>query len=180
MKPITAGEILALAEYERVRGRLRPLCIHEKDHRRLAVGSNLTLLFENGQTVWYQIQEMIRTEKLATADAIAHEIETYNELLHGPGELAATMLIEYPEPVQRDAALHPLLGLENHLWISMGEKRERALFDTSQMATDRIGSVQFVRFPVGSIDRGGMLVLAEAGKLAIEVDHPSLAARAGP
>jgi uncharacterized protein DUF3501 len=88
------------------------------------------------------------------------------------------MLIEYPEPVQRDAALHRLLELENHLWISMGEKRERALFDTSQMATDRIGPVQLVRFPVGSIDRGGMLVLAEAGKLAIEVDHPSLAARA--
>jgi hypothetical protein len=178
MKPITANEILALADYERVRGRLRPLCIHERDHRRLAVGSHLTLLFENGQTVWHQIQEMIRTEKLATADAIAHEIETYNELLPRPGELAATMLIEYPEPVQRDATLRRLLGLENHLWISMDEKRERALFDTPQMTTDRIGSVQFVRFPVGSVDRGGLLALAEAGKLAIEVDHPSLGARA--
>ena len=97
MKPITTSEILALADYERVRGRLRPLFLHEKDHRRLAVGSHLTLLFENGRTVWYQIQEMIRTEKLVTADAIAHEIETYNELLSGPGELAATMLIEYPD-----------------------------------------------------------------------------------
>jgi hypothetical protein len=88
------------------------------------------------------------------------------------------MLIEYPEPVQRDAALRRLLGLEDHLWISMGEKRERAVFDTRQMTTDRISSVQFVRFPVGSIDRGRLLALAEAGKLAIEVDHPSLAARA--
>ena len=178
MKPITASQILTLADYERVRGRLRPLFIHEKDRQRLAVGSHLTLLFENGQTVWYQTQEMIRTEKLVTADAIAHEIETYNELLPGPGELAATMLIEYPEPVQRDAALRRLLGLENHLWISMGEKRERAVFDTRQMTTDRISSVQFVRFPIGSIDRGRLLALAEAGKLAIEVDHPSLPARA--
>ena len=87
----------------------------------------MTLLFENGQTGWYQTQEMIRTKKLVTADAIAHEIETYNELLPGPGELAATMLIEYPEPMQRDAALRRLLGLEDHLWISMGEKRERAI-----------------------------------------------------
>ena len=178
MKPITTSEILALADYERVRGRLRKMFIHEKDRRRLTVGSHLTLLFENGQTVWYQIQEMIRTEKLVTADAIAHEIETYNDLLAGPGEIAATMLIEYPEPQQRDAALRRLLGLENHLWISIGEKRERAVFDTRQMTTDRIGSVQFVRFPVGSVDRGGLLALEEAGKLAIEVDHPSLAARA--
>jgi hypothetical protein len=121
---------------------------------------------------------MIRSEKLVTADAIAQEIETYNELLPGPGELAATMLIEYPETPQRDAALRRLLGLENHLWISMGEKRERAVFDTGQMTTDRIGSVQFVRFPVGPRDRGRLLALAEAGKLAIEMDHPSLAARA--
>jgi hypothetical protein len=111
-----------LADYGRVRGRLRALFIHEKDRRRRAVGSHLTLLFENGQTVWYQTQEMIRTEELVTADAIAHEIETYNELLPGPGELAATMLIEYPEPMQRDAALRRLLGLEDHLWILMGRK----------------------------------------------------------
>jgi Protein of unknown function (DUF3501) len=80
-----------------VRGRLRPLFIHEKDRRRLAVGSHLTLLFEKGQTVWHHTQEMIRTEKLVSADAIAHEIETYNELLPRPGELAATMLVEYPD-----------------------------------------------------------------------------------
>jgi hypothetical protein len=64
---------------------------------------------------------MISTAKLVTADTIAHEVETYNELLPGPGELAGTMLIEYPGPAQRDAALRCLLGFENHLWISMGE-----------------------------------------------------------
>jgi Protein of unknown function (DUF3501) len=178
MKPITTSEILTLADYERVRGRLRPLFIHEKDRRRLAVGSHLTLLFENGQTVWYQTQEMIPTEKLVSADAIAHEIETYNELLPRPGELAATMLLEYPDAAQRDAALRRLLGLENHLWILISEKRERAVFDMRQMTIDRISSVQFVRFPVGSIDRSELLALSDAGKLAIEVDHPSLATRA--
>ena len=113
----------------------------------------MTLLFENRQTVWSQIHEMVRTEKLAAADAIAREIETYNELLAGPGEPSATLPIEYLEPGQRDAALRRLLGLENHQWISIGERRERAIFDTRQMTTDRICSVQFVRFPVGSIDQ---------------------------
>jgi hypothetical protein len=165
MKPITSNEILALADYERVRGWLRPLCIHEKDHRRLAVGSHLTLLFENGQTVWYQIQEMICTAKLAAADAIAHEIETYNELLPGPGELAATMLIEYPEPVRRDAALRRLLGLENHLWISMDKKRGRALFDTPQMTTDRIG-FGAVRAISGRFSRSRRITRARGGRQA--------------
>lgn len=177
MKPITLSEILSLRDYERVRARLRPLFIHEKDRRRLAVGSHLTLLFENAQTVWYQVQEMIRTEKLETPDAIAHEIDTYNELLPRPGELAATMLIEYPDAAHRNAALRRLLGLENHVWIVLGECRARAIFDERQMTTDRISSVQFVRFPLGQVDRDTFLALADAGKAAVEIDHPSLAAR---
>lgn len=178
MKPITSNEILSLRDYERVRACLRPLFIHEKDNRRLAVGPHLTLLFENAQTVWYQVQEMIRTERHETPEAIQHEIETYNELLPGPGELAATMLIEYPDAAHRDVALRRLLGLENHLWFVIGDRRERAVFDTRQMTTDRISSVQFVRFPVGRIDRDDFLEKAQADAVAVEVDHPSLAARA--
>lgn len=178
MKPITSNEILALRDYERVRACLRPLFIHEKDNRRLAVGPHLTLLFENAQTVWYQVQEMIRTEKLESQEAIAHEIDTYNELLPGPNELSATMLIEYPDAAHRDAALRRLIGLENHMWTVIGDHRERAVFDTRQMTTDRISSVQFLRFPLGKIDRDEFLEQAEAGRIAIEVNHPSLAARA--
>jgi hypothetical protein len=178
MKPISADEILSLKDYERVRARLRPLFIHEKETRRLAVGSHLTLLFENAQSVWYQIHEMIRTEKLEAADAIAHEVDTYNELLPGPGELSATMLIEYPDAAHRDAALRRLVGLESHVWITAGDRRESAVFDTRQMNPDRISSVQFVRFPIGQLTREDFIVLSDAGKLAIEIDHPSLAARA--
>jgi hypothetical protein len=178
MKPIVHEELLSLADYERVRARLRPLFIHEKERRRLAVGSHLTLLFENAQTVWYQIQEMIRTEKIQSAEAIAHEIETYNELLPGAEYLSATMLIEYPDPAHRDAALRRLVGLENHVWIVVGDRRERAIFDTRQMGADRISSVQFVRFPVGRIEPDAFLGLAESGKVAIEVDHPSMAGHA--
>ncbi len=177
MKLIATEEILSLRDYERVRARLRPLFIHEKANRRLSLGSHLTFLFENAQTVWYQIQEMIRTEKLETAEAIAHEIETYNELIPRGNELSATMLLEYEDAAHRDAALRRLVGLENHLWIVAGDGRERAIFDTRQMDTERISSVQFVKFPLGKLDREEFLALADSGRLGIEVDHPSLAAR---
>src|SRR6267154_6226821 len=98
------ADILPLADYERVRAILRPLFIHEKERRRLEVGSHLTCIFENAQTGWYQIEEMIRSEKMTDGVAIQHEIDTYNELIPALGELVATLLIEYAEAAEREAA----------------------------------------------------------------------------
>ncbi len=171
------NEILALADYERVRDRLRPLFIHEKERRRLHVGSHLTFIFENAQTAWYQIEEMIRTEKMTERDAIQHEIDTYNELIPAAGELAATLLIEYAEPRERDAALARLVGLERHLWLKIGARKIAARFDDRQMSDERISAVQFVRFDVEGIDAARFLERAGSGEVAVEADHPSLAAR---
>ncbi len=178
MKPVTLKEILSFEQYEILRSRIRPLVIAEKSRRRLSVGDHLTLLFENGQTVWYQIEEMIRTERISAEAAIRHEIDTYNELLPRPGELSATMLIEYPDMQERDVALRELLGIERHLWIVIDGRRESARFDTRQIDTDRVSSVQFVRFPLGGLDAGEFLKLANTGKVAIEIDHRLLHARA--
>ncbi|MGH7780804.1 MAG: DUF3501 family protein [Candidatus Binataceae bacterium] len=178
MKPITFEETLAMADYDRVRDRLRPLFIHEKERRRLAVGSHLTLIFENPQTVWYQVQEMLRSERMEAREAIQHELDTYNELLPAADALSATLMIEYSEVAERDAALRRLLGFEQHMWIVIGDRRARAIFDTRQMNDERISSVQFVRFPTAGVDAEQFLDLARAGKCAIETDHPSLAARA--
>lgn len=177
MKPIAFEETLSLADYERVRDRLRPLFIHEKERRRLHVGSHLTLLFENAQTAWYQIHEMIRAEKMTQREAIQHEIDTYNELLPAAGELAATLLIEYPDPRERDAALSRLVGLERHLWIKIGGKKIEARFDDRQMSSERISAVQFVRFKLDGVDAAQLLAAAAKGAVAVEADHPSLAAR---
>lgn len=175
MKAVTLKEILPLEQYDILRPRLRPLFIAAKERRRLALGGHVTLLFENGQSVWYQVQEMIRTERLTAEDPIRHEIDTYNELLPRSGELAATMLIEYPEAQERDRNLRELVGLESHLWIRLGERREKARFDTRQIATDRVSAVQFVRFPLGGLDPTEFKELTDHGKVAIEVDHPKLA-----
>ena len=178
MKPVTLKEILPFEQYDVLRPRLRPLFIADKERRRLALGEHITLLFENGATVWYQVEEMLRTERISDEAAIRHEIDTYNELLPRPGELSATMLIEYSNAQERDAALRELIGLERHLWIVIDGRRERVRFDERQMGDDQISSVQFLRFPLGGLDTTEFLKLAQADKVAIEIDHPNLSARA--
>ena len=177
MKKITIDDILPLADYERVRPILRPLFIHEKERRRLAVGSHLTFIFENAQTAWYQVEEMIRTEKMTDRAAIQHEIDTYNELIPAPGELVATLLIEYADQTEREAALRRLVGLERRLWLTLGDKKLAARFDNRQMSTEKISAVQFVRFPLEGVRGSQFLELARKSEAAIVADHPSLAAR---
>jgi hypothetical protein len=178
LKPLTLKEILPVEQYEILRPRLRPLFIAEKNRRRLALGEHLTILFENAQTVWYQIAEMVRSERLTAEAAIRHEIDTYNELLPRPGELSATILIEYPDAAQRDAALRELLGFEDSVRICLDDRRKQARFDLRQMSPDRVSAVQFIRFPLGGLDAAEFRPLANAGKVAIEIDHSKLKARA--
>ena len=177
MKKITKEDILGVEQWMRVRTVLRPVFIHEKERRRLAVGSHLTFLFENTATVWYQIEEMIRSEQLADAAAIQHEIDTYNELIPAEGEISATLLIEFAEAAERDAALRRLVGIEKHIWLKLGDKKVPLKFDDRQMSAERVSSVQFVRFEVG-MDSGAFLKLAQAGQVAIQADHSNLGAEA--
>jgi Protein of unknown function (DUF3501) len=176
VKPITPLEVLSVTTYDRVRPLLRPLCIAEKARRRLAVGPHLTLMFENRQTIWYQIQEILRTERIFEDAAINAEVETYNELLPRPGELFATLLIEYAEPAERDVQLARLVGLERHLWMVLDGRRVAARFDQRQMSPDQISAVQFIAFPLGD-EAGRFGELPAPGKVAIEVDHPRLSLR---
>jgi len=175
MKKIVASDILSFEQWEKVRGVLRPVFINEKEGRRLAVGSHLTFLFENTATVWYQIEEMIRSERLSDVAAIQHEIDTYNELIPSSGELSATLLLEFAEAKERDAALRRLVGIEQHVWLKLGEKRVSLQFDTRQMSSERVSSVQFVRFNV-ALDSDRFLKLAASNQVAMVVTHPNLGA----
>jgi hypothetical protein len=176
MRPIEADEILAYPDYQRVRERLRPLFIAEKNRRRITVADHLTLMFENSRTVWYQIEEMLLTERISEPAAVQHEIETYNELMPGGGELSATMMIEFEDPAERTVRLRELIGIDRHLWIAIEARRIPARFDIRQMSTERVSAVQFVRFPI-AIGRDRFLEQARNGRVAIEVDHPKLAGR---
>ncbi len=149
MRTVRREEILPLEVYERSREEIRPAVMEAKRVRRVHVGGVLTFLFENPATIRYQIQEMVRAERMTREAEILHELETYNELLGRRGELGVTLLIELPDPAERDARLREWLGLPAHLYLALeGGARVRPLFDPRQVGDDRLSSVQYLRFDV--------------------------------
>jgi hypothetical protein len=169
MQPVTSSEIKNIAEYELERQSYRVQVMTLKDRRRIRVGDHLTFLFENRETVRYQIQEMMRIERLVKPEEVAHEVATYNELIPGPGELSASLLIEFETPDLRKVWLHNLLGLEEHVWLEVhGTPRAKARFDTRQMSTERISSVQYIKFPLSREQ-----VAKFPNGASIVVDHPA-------
>ena len=177
MKPVTPGEIRSLKDYEREREARRRRILEIKAPRRVGVGGNLTFLFENRDTMLYQIQEMLRVERITEASAIAHEVETYNELVPGKDELTATLLIEFEDSAERSVMLRALVGLEKHIRLEItGHAACAPVFDDRQMAEDKISSVHYIRFPLGN-ERAD--ALRSGASAEIVVDHPRLSARAG-
>ncbi|HKD68842.1 MAG TPA: DUF3501 family protein [Candidatus Binataceae bacterium] len=174
MKPVQMAQILPYELYEKLRPLLRPLFIAEKDRRRLTIGEHVTLLFENAQTVWYQVQEMLRSERISSEEGIAHELDTYNELLPGPNELAATMMIQFTDAAQRDENLRKLAGLENQIYLRISDRRQKARVDLRQVSDERVSSVQFVRFALGGIDAEGFATKARQGQISVEIEHPAM------
>ena len=150
MRRVRREELLDLSTYERSRAEIRPAVLDAKRRRRVHVGGVLTLLFENAATVRYQVQEMIRAERLTREEDIRHELETYNELLGGKGELGVTLLIEITDPGERDRRLREWLALPEHLYLKVADGRKiRPRYDPRQVGDDRLSSVQYLRFDVG-------------------------------
>ena len=176
MKRVTPGEIKSLGDYELARDAFRKRVLVVKDARRVRVGEHLTFLFENHDTVLYQIQEMLRVERITEPAAIAHEIRTYNDLIAGPDELVATLLVEYEDPGQRARMLRELVGLERHVQLVVsGTAAVPAQFDAAQLADEKISSVHYVRFALG---RERAQALAGGAAVEIVVDHARMSARA--
>jgi hypothetical protein len=164
MKTVQRSEIVDYQTYEESREAFRGKVLVEKERRRIHVGDYLTFLFENALTIRYQVQEMMRTEKIVKEKDILHELETYNQLLGGEGELGATLLIEIDNVEERDVKLREWFALPEQIYALTGDgTRVRASFDPGQRGRDRLSSVQYLKFPV----KGNVPV-------AIGVDHPSL------
>jgi hypothetical protein len=182
MKPITRGEVLGLTEYEQIRERFRARVIAEKKARRVALGSKLSLVFENRDTVLMQIQEMLRTERITREAAIQHELDTYNELVPREGELSGTLMVEIADKAERDAFLVAAAGLEKHVWLATGTRRVGSVSPAREGAVDgRTTAVHYLKFSlppalVGAL-KGGANGEATLTHLEIVVDHPAYAAR---
>jgi uncharacterized protein DUF3501 len=177
MRLLETSEILNLVEYERVRETRRREVIELKRRRRVSVGRYLTFVFENRETVWFQVQEMVRAERIVDEARIADEVEVYNALLPGPGELAATMLIEITEPSQIKPVLDKLLGIDTRDYVKLTVGPHVVLGDFESGHSDeergKLSAVHFVRFKLPLEARG---IFSEA-EVALVVEHPNERAR---
>jgi hypothetical protein len=149
---VVREELLDLKSYDVARDRIRAAVMEAKRLRRVHVGGVLTFLFENVDTVRYQIQEMIRIERLYREEEIQHELETYNELLGGPGQLGCALLVEIEDPEERDRKLRAWVALPDHLYVKLPDgRRVRPVYDPRQVGADRLSSVQYLKFDVGGV-----------------------------
>jgi hypothetical protein len=183
MKPIERGEVLGLAEYEQVRERFRGRVIEAKRRRRVVVGPKVSVVFENRDTVLLQIQEMLRTERITRAEAVQHEIDTYNELLPGQNELSGTLMVEIADKDERDAFLAAAKGLEKHVWLVAGSLRMGARsIDRSLEGAQRTTAVHYLKFSVparlSQALHGAASGEATMTHLELAIDHPAYEARA--
>jgi len=147
---VQRDEIIDYQAYNERRDEIRRDVMDIKQARRVHLGKYLTFLFETHDTVYYQIQEMMRAEQIVREADIQHEIETYNELLGGRGELGCTLLIEIDDPAQRPSLLRQWLELPKHLYAKTESgKKTYARFDERQVGEDRLSSVQYLKFDTG-------------------------------
>lgn len=150
MRPVERSEIVDYQTYEDIRPAFRARVMAAKARRRVHVGDYFTVLFENALTVRYQVQEMMRAERIVREADIRHELETYNALLGGPGELGCTLLVEIDDPALRAVKLREWYALPEHVYVRLDDGTTvRATFDPAQRGAGRLSSVQYLKFPVG-------------------------------
>jgi hypothetical protein len=174
--PLAAADIPPLEVFEATREELRARVIAHKAPRRVAVGDRVTLLFEDRETIRWQILEMCRVERTREPAAVAQEIAVYNELIPGPGELSATLFVEITEPGRIRSELDRLLGIDDCVWLELGTRRVKAKFDTRQLEEDRISAVHYLRFALSPADVAAFQ--DGATPVALRVDHPAYRERA--
>ena len=168
MNPVERSEIVDYQTYEDTRDAFRQQIFGLKRDRRIHVGEHLTFLFENHETIRYQIQEMMRAEKIVREADIQHEIDTYNELLGAPGQLGCTLLIEIDDEKERQDKLTAWLDLPRHLYARLDDgTRVKATYDSRQIGESRVSSVQYLAFEVGG-----------RTPTALGADHPALTVEA--
>lgn len=177
MQKVTLDEIMGLERYERIRDEFRRRVIGLKKKRRVGVGDLVTFVFENHDTVLFQIQEMLRTERITDVDKIRFEVDTYNELIPAEGELSATMLIEITEQERIRPELVRLIGIDKAVSLHIGDQFiVPAEFEPGRSKEDNLSAVQYVRF---SLSPGARAAFKdERQEVKIVIDHPHYQAQA--
>ncbi|MBX3641368.1 MAG: DUF3501 family protein [Nitrosomonas sp.] len=173
MPRITRDSLLTLEDYAKIRKQKRAEVMAHKKSRKIALGDHIMLIFEDDVTIRYQIQEMLRIERIFQEDEIVHELETYLPLVPDGTNWKATMMIEYPDPVERAERLAQMLGIEDRVWVKVdGFPSVYAIADEDldRENSEKTSSVHFLRF---ELTQGMIRALKQQHQLSIGVDHPA-------
>jgi hypothetical protein len=170
MRPITRAEVRSLEAYELARADFRQHIRDVTTPRRVEVGDAISLTFENRDTALFQIQEMLRTERIFEAHRIQEEIDIYNELVPGPNELVATMFIELADMNELRRRLPELVNVEHAVWLDCGPYQIHGNGEEGRSTEEKTSAVHYLRF---AVEPAAAAALRDPDQPAcLRIDHP--------
>jgi hypothetical protein len=173
MSQLKPEDLYSLEDYAKIRGDFRARVMAHKKDRQIPVGPNATLYFEDRLTVQYQVQEMLRIERIFEADGIQEELDAYNPLIPDGSNWKATFMVEFPDEAERREALARLIGIEDKVWVQVqGHDKVFPVADEDLEREDetKTSSVHFLRFELSPEMQASM---KSGAALAIGIDHPA-------
>jgi hypothetical protein len=179
MAHISRDSLMTLEAYARARPEFRARVMAHKKNRTLHLGDNITLIFEDELTVRYQIQEMLRIERVFEEAGIQDELDAYNPLVPDGSNWKVTMMVEYADAGERQRMLARLIGIEDRVWVQVeGAAKVYAIADEDleRENAEKTSSVHFLRF---ELERSMVQALRKGAGLAVGVDHPAYSAAVG-
>jgi hypothetical protein len=168
---LSPADLMPLEEYARMRPEFRARVLQHKRDRQLAVGPHCTWCFEDRLTIQYQVQEMLRAERIFEPDGITQELDAYNPLVPDGTNWKVTLLIEYPDPAERRVALERLKGIEDRCWVQVsGHERVWAIADEDleRENEEKTSAVHFLRF---ELDPRMRVALRGGAAFSVGIDH---------
>jgi len=171
MKKLTTSDLLSLEEYDKYREEIKKNLLLHKKNRSVKIGDHVLLLFEDYETIKYQVQEMLRIEKIFKEKDIQEEIDAYESLIPDGNNLKATMLIMYTDVNQRKIMLNKLCDLENSVWLSINNSEKVFAIsdeDLERSRDEKTSAVHFLRFQLSDIDKKSF---KETDHITIGIDH---------
>ena len=175
MKTLNKESLMDIIEYEKVRHEYRKEIIDYKVNRRVALGPNVTMVFENEKTLSFQIQEIMRAERLVHDEQIQEEIEVYNSIMPPNGGLSATLFIEITDEKKIKSVLNDFIGLTDgdNLYFEIGDEKVFAKFEEGREEEDKISSVHYVQFHFSEDQKNQLADLSQAVSIVIDYKNYS-------
>jgi hypothetical protein len=180
MQKLTREGLFSLEQYAEQRDEFRAKVLEHKRDRRVALGTNASLYFEDLMTMQYQVQEMLRIEKIFEAAGINEEIDAYNPLIPDGSNWKATFMVEFPDEEERREMLQQLVGIEDRVYMRVGDLEPcMAIADEDMDRADEVktSAVHFLRFELSSDQ---VAALKDGAPLAAGIDHPNYQAEIAP